>query len=263
VRGSQTGRLRRRPRRGWSWATRPAKTPTSKRPAALRQGKRGPNGAARKARPKGARRDQRRGEAGAAREGKLARPKQPRATGDPDAEPEELSRAGRARRSMQTSKRSAERDATQNSRSSDVRQDATHTGDTPDADLKRSVVQGVKEAGPDADLEEAGRGRPARTNRRRDAALSERGQPCGQTSPRAALEEVSRAEQVDDEKAQGKKRMARKKRMAESARLEAHGWRRMARSAWQEAHGPFRSGQKRHACAAKTNRAHRRPRRRT
>jgi hypothetical protein len=26
-----------------------------------------------------------------------------------------------------------------------VRQDATHTGDTPDADLKRSVVQGVKE----------------------------------------------------------------------------------------------------------------------
>jgi hypothetical protein len=110
-----------------------------------------------------------------------------------------------------------------------VRQDATHTGDNPDADLKRSVVQGVKEAGPDADLEEAGRGRPDRTNRRRDAALSERGQPCGQTSPRAALEEVSRAEQVDDKEAHGKKRMARKKRMAESAWLEAHGWRRMAR----------------------------------
>jgi hypothetical protein len=127
-----------------------------------------------------------------------------------------------------------------------VRQDATHTGDNPDADLKRSVVQGVKEAGPDADLEEAGRGRPDRTNRRRDAALSERGQPCGQTSPRAALEEVSRAEPVDE-----RKRMARSawharsawlkahgwKPMAEGAWLEAHGWKRMARRAWLEAHG--------------------------
>jgi hypothetical protein len=47
----------------------------------------------------------------------------PRAVGDPDAELEEPSRAGRAQRSMQTSKRPAERDATQNSRSSAVRQE--------------------------------------------------------------------------------------------------------------------------------------------
>jgi hypothetical protein len=140
--------------------------------AACRQRRRSPEGAAQEARPKrlglkarermaGSARPGAHGWKRMARRGQEARPKptaceakiQPRATGDPDAELEELSRAGRVRRSMQTSKRSAERDATQNSRSSDVRQDeptqSTHTTqhtpyDTPDADLKRSVVRGSK-----------------------------------------------------------------------------------------------------------------------
>jgi hypothetical protein len=200
---------------------------------------------------------------GAAKE---ARPIQPRATGDPAAELEELSRAGNVRRSMQTSKRSAERDATQNTRSSDARQDATHTkgrprrrpeeasragsqkrpaptqaskrlakGDPAEQNRRRDAAlskrgQSCGQTSPRAALEEVSRAEQVdETNRRRDAALSERGQSCGQTSPRAALEEVSRAEQVDDKEAHGKKRMARKKRMAESAWLEAHGWRRMAR----------------------------------
>jgi hypothetical protein len=54
--GVESARPRRRPRRGWSWTTRPTKTPTSRRPAVLWRGERDPNGAAGKARPKGARR---------------------------------------------------------------------------------------------------------------------------------------------------------------------------------------------------------------
>jgi hypothetical protein len=76
---------------------------------------------------------------------------------------------------------------------------------------------------------------------------SRRGQSCGQTSPRAALEEVSRAEQVAFE--------ARPQRRGQEGAAERRKARPMARRS--------RSGQKRHACAAKTNRAHRRPRRRT
>jgi hypothetical protein len=202
---------------------------------------------------------------GAAKE---ARPIRPRATGDPAAELEELSRAGNVRRSMQTSKRSAERDATQNTRSSDARQDATHTNGRPrrrPEEVSRAGSQ--KRPAPTQASKRLAKGDPAEQNRRRDAALSKRGQSCGQTSPRAALEEVSRAEQVDEtnrrrdaalseravvrpdksarsprggqprgasrrKEAHGQRRMARKKRMA-----EAHGWKPMAGGAWLEAHG--------------------------
>jgi hypothetical protein len=192
-------------------------------------------GAATQARPKKARPEAR--PRGAAQ-------KQPRATGDPDAELEELSRAGRVRRSMRTSKRSAERDATQNSRSPDVRQDepktkhthkATHTLRHPrrrPEEVRRARES--KALGPDADLEEAGRGRPDPPRRRPRGGQQCFGEGSAAPTARPGRRGQKGARRGQRRSAAGAARKgaarggAAKRRGQRSAWPEAHGWKRMA-----------------------------------
>jgi hypothetical protein len=63
-----------------------------------------------------------------------------------------------------------------------------------DQGRKPTPIRAARQVRAQPSRRSAARSKSTKRNRRRDAAHSKRGQSCGQTSPRAALEEVSRAE---------------------------------------------------------------------